>query len=236
MKLPNPFAKKSHITEEEDIYKDRYVKVPKKRKKKMGKAGKIVLALLGVVLIGVLLWLTYYIVHYHSYNAYRQYLAGYDYEEGTDFAPISESASDVEGMVLAAENEYLKLYTNIETAEIAVYDKRSGVTTYSNPVDLEDDAVANETNKNYLRSQFILDYYNSAKSPGNFDSYSASVALGQVTVKAIENGIRYTYKVGTAANATGIVPKYIRPNVLEDVINALPEEEQETCEIGRAHV
>lgn len=229
MKLPNPFAKKSHITEEEDIYKDRYVKVPKKRKKKMGKAGKIVLALLGVVLIGVLLWLTYYIVHYHNYNAYRQYLAGYDYEEGTDFAPISESASDVEGMVLAAENEYLKLYTNIETAEIAVYDKRSGVTTYSNPVDLEDDAVANETNKNYLRSQFILDYYNSAKSPGNFDSYSASVALGQVTVKAIENGIRYTYKVGTAANATGIVPKYIRPNVLEDVINALPEEEQETC-------
>ncbi len=229
MKLPNPFAKKSHITEEEDIYKDRYVEVPKKQKKKLGKPGKFLLGLLGIALVGVLLWLVYYVVHYHNYNAYRQYLAGYDYEEGTDFVPISESAPDVEGMVLAAENEYLKLYTNVETAEIAVYDKRSGVITYSNPIDLEEDTVANETNKNYLRSQFILDYYNSAKSPGTFDSFSASVDLGQVTVKAIGNGIRYTYKIGTAANSTGIVPKYIRPKVLEDIISALPEEEQETC-------
>lgn len=229
MKLPNPFAKKSHITEEEDIYKDRYVKVPKKQKKKLGKPGKVVLGLIGIVLIGVLIWLVYYIVHYHNYNVYRQYLAGYDYEEAVDFVPISEAAPDVEGMVLAAENEYLKLYTNVETAEIAVVDKRSGAITYSNPVDLEDDTIANETNKNYLRSQFILDYYNSAKSPGSFDSFSASVDLGQVTVKAIGNGIRYTYKVGTAANATGIVPKYIRPKVLENVISALPEDEQEKC-------
>ena len=227
MKLPNPFAKKSHITEEEDAYKDRYVKVPKKKKKKMGKLGKFVLCLFGVVLIGVSIWFGYYLVHYHNYNVYRDYLSGYDYEEGTEFVPINENNPSVEGMVLVAENEYLKLYTNTETAEIAVYDKRSGVVTYSNPVDAEEDAIANGTNKNYLKSQFILDYYNSARTPGTFDSYSASVALGQVSATALENGIRYTYKVGTSSNMTGIVPKYIRPGVLDDVMNALSDEEAE---------
>lgn len=227
MKLPNPFAKKSHITEEEDAYKDRYVKVPKKKKKKMGKLGKFVLCLFGVVLIGVSIWFGYYLVHYHNYNVYRDYLSGYDYEEGTEFVPINESNPSVEGMVLVAENEFLKLYTNTETAEIAVYDKRSGVVTYSNPVDAEEDAIANGTNKNYLKSQFILDYYNSARTPGTFDSYSASVALGQVSATALENGIRYTYKVGTSSNMTGIVPKYIRPGVLDDVMNALSDEESE---------
>lgn len=228
MKLPNPFAKKSHITEEEDIYKDRYVEVPKKKKKKLGRMGKAVLCLLGAALVGVSIWVVYYIVHFHNYNAYRAYLAGYDYEEGTDFSPISESAPDVEGMALAAENEYLKLYTNVDTAEIAVYDKRNGEITYSNPTDLEEDPIANGTNKNYLRSQFILDYYNSARAPGTFDSYSASVDLGQVSVVALQDGIRYTYRVGSVANSTGIVPKYIRPGVLDDVMGELPEEEAET--------
>ena len=228
MKLPNPFAKKSHITAEEDEYKDRYVKVPKKKKKKkMGKLGKFILCLLGIVLVGVLIWVGYYLVHYKNYNVYRDYLSAYDYEEGKDFVPITESDSSVEGMVLAAENEYLKLYTNTETAEVAVYDKRSGVTTYSNPVDADEDPIANGTNKNYLKSQFILDYYNSARTPGTFDSYSSSVELGQISAKALENGIRYTYQVGAVSSMTGIVPKYIRPGVLEDVINALPEEESE---------
>lgn len=228
MKLPNPFAKKSHITEEEDIYKDRYVKVPKKKKRKLGRLGKSILAILGVVLVGVLIWVAYYLVHYHNYNVYRDYLSAYNYEEGTNFVPINESSPDVEGMVLAAESEYLKLYTNVETAEIAIYDKRNGMITYSNPIDLEEDPIANGTNKNYLRSQFILDYYNSARAPGTFDSYSASVDLGQVTVCALENGIRYTYKVGTVSNATGIVPKYIRPGVLNDVLRELPDDEAET--------
>lgn len=229
MKLPNPFAKKSHITEEEDIYKERYVKVPKKKKKKkLGRLGKSVLCLLGAALAVVLIWVAYYIVHYHNYNAYRAYLDAYQYEESTDFVPIAESAPDVEGMALAAENEYLKLYTNVETAEIAVYDKRNGEITYSNPVDREEDAIANATNKNYLRSQFILDYYNSARAPGTFDSFSASVDLGQVSIAALENGIRYTYRIGSVANSTGIVPKYIRPGVLNDVMGELSEEEAES--------
>lgn len=226
--IPNPFKKKRHITDEEDIYRDRYVEVPKKQKKKMGIIGKSVLCLLGVALLILLIWLAYILIRFYFYDEYKDFVQSYTYEEGTEFVALSDASPSVEGMVLVAENEYLKLYTNTETAEIAVYDKRSGVTTYSNPVNLEEDEIANETNKNYLRSQFILEYFNSGRTTGIFDSYSASVEKGQVTCCAIENGIRYTYKVGEAGNSTGIVPKYIDPDRFEEILAQLPAEEAET--------
>ncbi len=227
-KFRNPFKKVKHVSEEEDIYAHRYVDVPKKQKKKLGTLGKAMLALLGVILIGVLIWVGYLLVHYYFYNDYQNYLTGYEYEEGTEFVPIEEASSDVEGMVLAAENEYLKLYTNPETAEVAIYDKRTGEITYSNPVHADEDPIANETNRNYLKSQFILEYFNSGRTTGIFDSYSASVEKGQVSIVALEDGIRYTYKVGEVGNATGIVPRFIRPERFEEIVNALSPEDGET--------
>jgi len=224
----NPFVKVKHVPEEEDIYAHRYREVPKKEKKKLGTLGKAMLALLGIALLIVLIWVGYLIVHYFCYNEYKNYLTGYTYEESTEFVPIEEAAPDVEGMVLAAENEYLKLYTNPETAEIAVVDKRDGSITYSNPVNAENDPIANATNVNYLKSQFILEYFNSGRTMGIFDSYTASVEKGQVEIAALENGIRYTYRVGEVGNATGIVPRYIDADKFEEVLSALSDEDAET--------
>lgn len=225
MKLYNPFAKKSHISEEEDLCRERYVEVPKKPKKKPGRMGRILLVLCIPALLCVLAFGCYYWMHFHNYDEYLAYLSRYGYEAGTAFTPIEETNPSVPDMVLVTENEYLKLYTNVETAEIAIYDKRNGEITYSNPVEADEDPIANQTNRNYLKSQFILDYYNASRAPGTFDSYSACVELGQVSVKAIENGIRYTYKVGSVSHSTGIVPKYLRPATLQNVLNALPEGE-----------
>lgn len=58
-------------------------------------------------------------------------------------------------MVLAAENNNLKLYINETDGEVAFYDKRNGETVYSNPVNAEEDSIANETNLNYMKSQLI---------------------------------------------------------------------------------
>ena len=66
-------------------------------------------------------------------------------------------------MVLAQENDNLKLYVNTESGEIALVDKRTGEITYSNPVDADADGIANETNKNYMKSQIVLDYFNTSR-------------------------------------------------------------------------
>ena len=221
--MKNPFRKKKE-TSYEDPYKDRYVKVPKKEKQKMSRMGRFLLAVFFLVVFILGLTFGYKMMHYRGYQGYKEYLSSYAYEPGTTFVPLSESRSSVDGFVLVAENDVLKLYTKEETAEIAVYDKRSGETTYSNPQDYAQDLVANDTNKALLRSQFMIKYYNSAANESTFDSYNDAVAKGQISVSAIKDGIRYTYRVGNIKDSTGIVPRYIPEKKLSAVTGKLSED------------
>lgn len=182
---------------------------------------KIIIAVLSVVLGAALIWLGNYLIRYQFYDAYKAYMKeyGYEYEENAKaYTPVSESKSDVEGMTLVCENDNLKLYTNTATAEIAVYDKRNGKITYSNPQNADEDGVANATHKNYLKSQLIVDYLNSSRTTSTYDSYSASVENGQVTAEAMENGIRYIYEIGDTTSPTGIVPVYITKERLDSFV------------------
>lgn len=171
----------------------------KKEKRPMSLTKKILLAVFGTALVIGVVYFTYYYVHYMAYDKYEDYLTAYEYEAGTPFKPLTEESTDVAGMELVAENEYLKLYTDTKTAYIAVYDKRDGSITYSNPLDADEDTVAKSSNINYLKSQFILEYYNKNSIKGTYDSYSQSVAKGQFQAESIGNGIRYLYKIGDTA-------------------------------------
>lgn len=174
-----------------------------KIKRPMSLTKRVVLSIVGVAaLIGVI-YLGYYLIHYTFYNKYKDFLTDYEYEQGTPYAPIAEAQSDVRGMELAAENEFLKLYTDTASASIAVYDKRDGSVTYSNPPDADSDSVANSTNISYLKSQFLLTYYNAEAIAATMDSYSQSVAKGQFSVESIGNGVRYIYRVGDLLNTNG---------------------------------
>lgn len=185
---------------------------------------KILIGLVSIIAAVFVIYMTHWLVHYYFFNDYRDDLSSYDYEEGTAFQAISESSSDVKGMVLAAENDTLKLYANISTGEIAVVDKRNGQITYSNPVDADEDSIATTTNKNYLKSQLIVDYFNTARTQGTMDSYSYCTERGQLEVEGIENGIRFLYTVGDLSSSTGIVPQYISEETLNRVMEALDEE------------
>ncbi len=199
---------------------------PNKRKKLIGRIGGY---LLGFAALGVLVWLLYYYLHFLSYDEYKDYLSSYAYEEGEEFVAIPEKSPMVAGMELVAENDYLKLYTNTETAEVAVYDKRNQNIVYSNPAGADEDPIANETNKRYLKSQFIVNYFNKSRAAGVYDSYSMSVERGQVKAEKIGNGIRYIYDVGDHSTATtGIVPIYFAPEKMEDVQSKLSEQDAAT--------
>lgn len=189
---------------------------------------KIFIAVLSVVLGAALIWVINYLVRYQFYDAYKAYTKDYEFiyeENAAAFTPQTESKSDVEGMVLVCENENLKLYTNTQTAEVAVYDKRNGKTVYSNPQNADADSVANGTHKNYLKSQLVIDYFNSSRTQSTYDSYSMAVESGQVKAENMENGIRYVYEIGDTKSPTGIVPVYITRERLDSFVAKLDDKQ-----------
>ncbi|MBR6172513.1 MAG: hypothetical protein IKQ49_05015 [Eubacterium sp.] len=191
-------------------------------KKKRKKVSKWVIYLILAVILIAGAYLTYYLIRYNFYNHYRDYVKSYTYnEEVQDFKAISDDSPSVEGYKLAAEGDTLKLYVQTETGNIAVYDKRNGETVYSNPPGADTDGIANNVNKNYMKSQLIIDYYNTQRIENTFDSCSQAVAYGQMEMKTIENGVRVIFTFGDTTASTGIVPIYIRQETLDNILAQL---------------
>lgn len=194
-----------------------------RRKKKLSKGQIIILSLVGIALLVVAIIVIRWLVLYQLYDGYKEDISSYEVEAGTAFTAITESSSNVDDadMVLAAENDYLKLYADVATGEVAVYDKRSGQITYSNPQNADEDTVATGLNINYMKSQLIVDYFDTNRNQGKMDSFSYSSDRGQVSIQAIENGIRFLYTIGNLDSETGIVPMYISKATLESVCSKI---------------
>ena len=169
----------------------------------MAKSKKIIIAAVTLILAVAVVFFARWLIRYYFYNDYREYLSTYEYEEGTEFQALHDSGGEVAGMELAAENDVLKLYADMET---------------------DDDAIASTTNKNYLKSQLILDYFNTSRTEGTFDSFSYCTSRGQLEVESIADGIRFIYTLGDLESATGIVPQYISKATLDRVLAALDED------------
>ncbi len=192
--------------------------------KKMRTSKKILIAFISIIAAVILIFLARWLIRYYFYNGYQNELSSYSYEEGGEFQAISETKSDVADMVLAAENDTLKLYVNTSSGAVAVVDKRNGNITYSNPTDADEDSIASGTNKAYLKSQLIVDYFNTTRTQGTFDSYSYCAERGQLEVESIANGVRFLYTMGDLSSETGIVPRYISADTLEKVMERMSEE------------
>lgn len=190
----------------------------------MRKRKFIRLAIILVLILAVAGYAAYMCAHYFFYRDYQKYLTGYTYEEGTEFAPLRDDKPAVKGMTLAAENECLKLYTDLKTTEIAVYDKRSGQIYRSNPADRKDDPIASGRNKIALNSQFYLTYYDVTMTPAVWYNSDYSVEREQFTIEGLKDGIRYIYLLGDLTSPTGIVPPLITKERLEEkVLSKLSE-------------
>lgn len=192
-------------------------------KKKRKKVSKWVIYLILALVVAVGIYFTYYLIRYNFYNHYRDYIEDYTVAEDRDFKALDDPNPSVEGYVLVAESDSLKLYFMPSNGNIAVYDKRNGETVYSNPPGADSDGKANNVNKNYMKSQLILDYFNTLRMENTFDSYSQAVGFDQMEVKSIDNGVRVIYTFGDTTAATGIVPIYIRKDVLDDVLSKMKE-------------
>ncbi len=184
----------------------------------MSKKTKMILLALVVLLTAAGIYFYPTIKKYFLLTDYKKYLSEtIKFEQGTEFTQKNEQTSSVEGMVLAAENENFKLYTNTDTAEVALFDKRSEITYYSNPYDREGKLGQD------LDAQFSLTYYDSSRKTGRMDSYSMAVEKDQVTCESITDGVRYTYVLGNLESDTGIVPTIISEERLNSFLEKVSE-------------
>lgn len=148
--------------------------------------------------------------------------------ESAEDTATSENAIDFSWQVpanmrLVAKNEYLELYINEETTEVAVKDKKSGYIWYTNPQDRERDSKAAGLNKDLLASQMTITYYTPSSQAKMMNNYSDSVRLGQFDIEAIENGVKITYRIGKESKVY-VVPQIISKERMEEkILNNIDE-------------
>jgi hypothetical protein len=192
----------------------------------MKKKTKIILLIVFIILVVVGAFASYVTIRYFLHDDYKDVLSVSTVEKVKDFVAPTDTEISVPRMVLAAENEKFKLYTDIKTTEIALYDKASGQIYYSNPVDKGTDISG--SNQQELNAEFAIEYYNSSRQLAKMDNYSMSIESGQYTLKSIEGGIRYTYVLGDLTSETGIVPTMISEERLEKILSKVSESEAST--------
>ena len=176
-----------------------------------GKSRRWVWVTLAVILVIAAAVLTWYLMRYQFYNEYKQYITAPEAAlQGTEFTALPDASPDVKGYELAAENDILKLYAKVKTGEVAVYEKRIGNTVYSNPPEAGSDKVANKTNKNYLKAQFLVEYFNAGLTSNTYDSFTKCVDLDNLKAESISDGVRFIYEVGD------VVEVYYVPHLLSD--------------------
>ncbi|MDR2532252.1 MAG: DUF5696 domain-containing protein [Oscillospiraceae bacterium] len=184
-----------------------------KKKQKLRLGTKLILSILGTALLITLAYQGYLTLRYRLHRDYRSVLSdnadNWEFEEGTPFLGTKDPDSP-DGMVLAARNNILKLFVNPDTAEAAVLDKRTGVMTYTNPPEAANDPVAiSDINRSILQSQLIVDYFDTNRRDGRFNSFDLSTSLGQFELESLNNGFRCTYTIGDMSYEYGVVPLYI---------------------------
>lgn len=157
------------------------------------------------------------IFRYFKYDEYKKYEVKSKTEKGERFVAVNEDKPDVEGMVLVSENDNLKLYTNLETTEIAVYNKNDGSITYSNPQD-RDTHTGTGINASNLSSTLAVTYYNKAGNVATINNYDMSIKNGQFETESIKDGIKYIYTLADEDSIASIVPYYISEDGLNKVM------------------
>lgn len=195
---------------------------------KLGK--RILCAVLAVALVIGLCYAGFYLLHYTFYNAYRDYLSSYEYEQGTELS-TGAALDGAPSYLLVSQTQQLAMYLDRDTSDIAIVDKRTGHVTFAVPQDAQSDSIANDVNKNYLRSHLIVNYYTPNRTEGVYDSYSMAVEREQVSYESIEGGVRVIYELGDFSNSTGMVPMYMSEEKFEALCALLSEEDAKS--LGR---
>lgn len=129
------------------------------------------------------------------------------------FITVPMCTAELIDFELITENEYLALYFQETTTEIAVLVKSTADIWYSNPANRQTmETIARGTAKTRLNAQFSIEYF-VGNQQFTMDNYNDSVLHGQYDVSLIENGLRVDYQLGKAWNDEDHLPLLISKEV-----------------------
>ncbi len=143
--------------------------------------------------------------------------------EVTQDQPIKAVFDDrrLKRMIGIAENDYLQLFVDKETASIAVINKQNDEIWYSNPPDRDKDPIASGINSDILSSQMQLSFYNNFGQSSNMNSYSDSVVYEQFSIEPIEDGVKVRYQFGTNERTAADLPLMLSAERFEELSGQL---------------
>lgn len=145
--------------------------------------------------------------------------------EGTSW----DSTKGVTGYQTVYENESFMLQLDGSTCEIAVLDKATQKTYYSNPQERDTDSIAKAGGVEMLKSQLIVYYKNNKGETFQYYTSSDSLEYEQFDFEKIENGVRVTYVLGKQ-NKRYIYPPRISKSRMEEFKEKMSDEDKESLE------
>lgn len=126
-------------------------------------------------------------------------------------------AVELEGYMIAAENQYLTLFFNEDTTEIAVYDHRTEQFWHSNPVNRRTvETIARGSAKDALGAQLRIVYYAPGDVQRSMDNYNDSIVFGQFEVDLLDDGIRVEYVLGKEWEDQYYLPLIVEQTLFEN--------------------
>ncbi|MBE6594212.1 MAG: hypothetical protein E7644_00285 [Ruminococcaceae bacterium] len=111
------------------------------------------------------------------------------------------------------------LYCDVDLGVVAYRKLATGETLFTNPWDLRKEISNVETVLNNFMSQVNLTYIDSQNVSKTLTSYADAVLKGQMSVRAIKNGVRVEYAMGNPSART-LVPMRIEQSAFEEKILA----------------
>lgn len=109
------------------------------------------------------------------------------------------------------------LYCDVDLAVVAYKKLATGEILFTNPWDLTKEVSNVETVRNNLMSQLTLTYVDSQGVSKTLTSYADAVLKGQMSVRAIKNGVRVEYSMGNPSART-LVPMRIEATAFKEKI------------------
>ncbi len=132
------------------------------------------------------------------------------------------------GYELVADNEYLELFLNPETAEFAVNHKKTDTLWFSNPPDrLKVEKIARGAARDALRSQLSISYFTPEGRQRYMDSYNQSIAYGQFEIEKISDGVRVSYILGKMWDDMDYLPLIVDSSWFEENVLSRVEDERD---------
>ncbi len=129
------------------------------------------------------------------------------------------------GFVKIEENDNLILYINATTAEISVMDKTSGQMWFSNPQNINDDKIASDSEKDLLRSQLQIKYYDKSDNSFTMENFTDSISLSQFDIAKINGGVRITFDIGKKEKQI-LAPKIIEKSRMAKFVSKMTSEQK----------